>query len=170
MLRDQTAGKGKTLRLSALAVLLTIGIAGGLAAGEAEPEPPAKAHSQQPSDTAAGGSYSGPGSLSADGRYFVFLSEARDLVPGQVDVKGTLDVFLHDRVAGTTVLVSHRRGALATAANAPTTGGHISANGGAIVLTSRASDLDQDQLDSDDLEDAFVYDSGSAEIELISRD
>src|SRR6185295_108637 len=76
MLRDRIAGKGRTLRLSALAVLLTTGIAAGLTAGQAEPKQPAKARAQQPSDTAKGESYSGPGSLSADGRYFVFLSKA----------------------------------------------------------------------------------------------
>jgi Tol biopolymer transport system component len=100
-----------------LAALLTIGIA-GLTAGQAEQEQGAKARAQQPSDTAKGSSYSaGPGSMSADGRYLVFLSDARDLVPGQVDVKGTDDVFLYDRVTGTTVLVSHAAGSATKGGN-----------------------------------------------------
>jgi hypothetical protein len=39
-------------------------------------------------------------SLSADGRYVAFASDASNLVPG--DTNGTLDVFVHDRVTGET--------------------------------------------------------------------
>src|SRR5204863_379278 len=52
--------------------------------------------------------------LSDDGRYVVFMSNAADLVPGQVDINGAFDVFLRDRFARTTTLVSH-------AATSPTT-------------------------------------------------
>ena len=57
--------------------------------------------------------------LSADGRYIAFSSFATNLVPGQVDPNGgssgTLDLFLYDRVAGATVLVSHAEGSAVTA-------------------------------------------------------
>jgi hypothetical protein len=43
-------------------------------------------------------------SISADGRYVVFQSGASDLVSG--DTNGWNDIFLHDRVAGTTTRVS----------------------------------------------------------------
>jgi hypothetical protein len=43
-------------------------------------------------------------SISADGRYVVFESDAPDLVPG--DTNDTWDVFVHDRVTGTTDRVS----------------------------------------------------------------
>lgn len=43
-------------------------------------------------------------SLSADGRLVVFESSATNLVPG--DVNGTADVFLRDRLAGTTTLLT----------------------------------------------------------------
>jgi len=47
----------------------------------------------------------GPGAdISPDGRYVAFSSDAPDLVPG--DSNGTYDVFLHDRVRGTTTRVS----------------------------------------------------------------
>lgn len=42
--------------------------------------------------------------ISADGRYVVFSSTATNLVPG--DTNGTLDVFLRDRVGGTTTFLS----------------------------------------------------------------
>ena len=38
--------------------------------------------------------------LSADGRFVAFVSEADDLVPG--DTNGVRDVFVRDRIAGTT--------------------------------------------------------------------
>src|SRR5262249_1795703 len=43
-------------------------------------------------------------SMSADGRWIAFTSSADNLVPG--DTNGFLDVFLRDRVAGTTRRVS----------------------------------------------------------------
>jgi Tol biopolymer transport system component len=108
--------------LRTLAALLTIGIA-GLAVGQAGQEQAATA----PSDTANGSSSSLLGSMSTDGRYLVFDSGASDLVPGQVDVKG-VDVFLYDRVAGTTVLVSHVPGS-ATTGNGRSYNPIISADG-----------------------------------------
>jgi Tol biopolymer transport system component len=43
-------------------------------------------------------------SISADGRYVAFLSDAADLVPS--DGNGQLDTFVHDRVTGVTTRVS----------------------------------------------------------------
>jgi Tol biopolymer transport system component len=43
-------------------------------------------------------------SVSEDGRYVAFSSSATDLVTG--DTNGCVDVFLRDRVAGTTVRIS----------------------------------------------------------------
>jgi Tol biopolymer transport system component len=53
-----------------------------------------------------GNVYSGANgaSISADGRYVVFASQATDLVAGDTNQVG--DIFLRDRFAGTTVLVS----------------------------------------------------------------
>lgn len=45
--------------------------------------------------------------LSADGRYVLFFSESSDLVTGQTG--GLTNLFLHDRVTGTTALVTHAR-------------------------------------------------------------
>ena len=51
----------------------------------------------------AGNASSAP-SISADGRYVAFQSDATNLVPG--DTNGTTDVFVHDAVTGSTVRVS----------------------------------------------------------------
>src|SRR3954453_17331070 len=53
-------------------------------------------------------------SLSADGRYLLFRSDATDLLSGQTGASGNL--FLYDRVTGVTTLVSHENGS-------PTVGG-----------------------------------------------
>lgn len=50
-----------------------------------------------------------PGStedVSPDGRYVVFTSTANDLVTGVTDTNGAADLFLADRVAGTTAILS----------------------------------------------------------------
>ncbi|MEM8680531.1 MAG: hypothetical protein AAGF97_14385, partial [Planctomycetota bacterium] len=94
------------------------------------------------SDSAVGGSSSsmtvGKQSVSADGRYVVFVSDASDLVPG--DTNGVADVFRLDRQTGEIVLVS---------VNSDNTGpGNrtsrdpvISADGSVVAFESDASDL-----------------------------
>jgi Tol biopolymer transport system component len=51
-----------------------------------------------------GAGNSGSASISADGRYVAFVSDAANLVAG--DNNGTLDVFVRDRTSGTTIRVS----------------------------------------------------------------
>ncbi len=51
-----------------------------------------------------GNGFSIPGSISADARYVVFDSTASNLVPG--DTNGKQDVFLRDRVLGSTICLS----------------------------------------------------------------
>src|SRR5262245_5017169 len=53
--------------------------------------------------------------MSADGRYTAFTSFAPNLVPGQIDSAGFNDVFVYDRVANTTELISHAPGAVSVA-------------------------------------------------------
>ncbi|MFL6232051.1 MAG: TolB family protein [Thermoanaerobaculia bacterium] len=82
--------------------------------------------------------------LSSDGRYVLYESSAADLVPGQVDDPdaGTTDLFLFDRVASTTALVTHARGAAATAAGTfddPLPA--LSADGRYVAFASRRADL-----------------------------
>ena len=51
---------------------------------------------------------------SADGRYVVFVSSSENLIDGLIQDRITSNVFLHDRVTGSTVLVSHAAGAPTT--------------------------------------------------------
>jgi Tol biopolymer transport system component len=76
-------------------------------------------------------------SISADGRYVAFCSYASDVVPG--DGNGTSDVFVRDRLTGTTTRVS-----LDTAGGDPNNGSccpSISADGRLVAFFSGATDL-----------------------------
>ncbi|MFO1120341.1 MAG: hypothetical protein U1E38_09705 [Rhodospirillales bacterium] len=81
--------------------------------------------------------------ISADGRYVAFVSTATNLVIG--DTNGVSDVFLRDRVAGTTTRVSvSNSGAQASGASGVSTSVKavaISATGRYVAFSSDAKDL-----------------------------
>lgn len=87
-----------------------------------------------------GGAPSGgwTGDISSDGRFVVFASDANDLV--SPDTNGEVDVFLRDRLAGTTVRVNVGMGG-----TEPTGGWSyrptLSANGRFVVFLSNATNL-----------------------------
>jgi Tol biopolymer transport system component len=74
--------------------------------------------------------------LSSDGRYVAFDSSATNLLPG--DTNGFQDVFVRDRVAGTTQLVSVWPSGTPT--NRLSTAPDISENGQIVVFVSQFSD------------------------------
>lgn len=96
---------------------------------------------------------SGSGQVTADGRYVVFQSCAPNLVAG--DTNGTCDIFVRDRLTGTTELVSvSSTGELA---NSGSPGGpSISDDGRFVAFTSRASNLVPG--DSNQEADVFLHD------------
>jgi Tol biopolymer transport system component len=81
--------------------------------------------------------YSGCAWISGDGRYVTFESCATNLVPG--DTNGELDVFVRDRIAGTTELVSVT--ASGQSGNRESFATVISPDGRYLLFGSRASDL-----------------------------
>src|SRR5436305_14300808 len=70
-----------------------------------------------PSQSAAGGVWNTPPSVSDDGRFIAFASDAKNLVAGQIDTNNSSDVFLYDRLSKATTLVSHATGTAAATAN-----------------------------------------------------
>ena len=118
------------------------------------------------SDTAAGTSR--PVSFSADGRYLVFLSDAPNLVPGQVDDNLSDDVFLYDRATGTTTLVSHTASSPITAGGRGSETPAISADGRFVAFASAAQDLTLTR-DPGMLRDVFLWDRLSGAVTLVSR-
>ncbi|WP_323095390.1 FG-GAP-like repeat-containing protein [Intrasporangium sp. YIM S08009] len=90
--------------------------------------------------------------ISGDGRYVTFVSASGDLVPG--DTNGTTDVFVRDRVAGTTTRVSVS--STGEEGDRASSGGGLSADGRFIVFDSDATTLDP--RDTNRNSDVFVHD------------
>ncbi len=111
-----------------------------------------------------------PPVISADGNYVAFLSFGTHLIPGQVDGNGGKDVFLYDRVAGTTTLVSH-------AAGSPTTTGNgfcgsppaLSADGRWVAFVCAANNLAASTTDPNPTADVFLFDRVTGETVLVSH-
>lgn len=116
--------------------------------------------------------YSEAGSVSRDGRFVTFTSSAADLVPGQRDTheeEGGGDVFLRDRVLGTTVLVSRAATSPLQAGNASSFDPRISADGNFVVFISEATDLIAGGIDANQSEDVFLYDRATGTVTLVSH-
>jgi Tol biopolymer transport system component len=107
--------------------------------------------------------------LSADGRYLVFYSDAPDLVVGQVDHNSLSDVFLSDRLTGTTILVSHAAGSPNTTGNGDSFAGPISADGRYVAFFSTSTNLISGIVDQNQQYDLFLYDRLTGKTTLISH-
>ncbi|MDQ3930802.1 MAG: S-layer homology domain-containing protein, partial [Chloroflexota bacterium] len=92
-----------------------------------------------------------PTGVSADGRFVAFYSFASNLVPG--DTNGHPDIFLRDRQAGTTTLVSH--GYDGSPADQLSTYPSISADGNFVAYQSAATNLVPG--DTNSTTDVFIY-------------
>jgi Tol biopolymer transport system component len=99
-----------------------------------------------------GNGASGNASMSADGRYVAFLSQATNLVPG--DTNGVLDVFVRDLQAGTTTLVSAGIGGVP--ADGASDSASISPDGRYVAFHSAATNLAYG--DTNGIDDVFVRD------------
>ncbi|HEX7181237.1 MAG TPA: hypothetical protein VF756_05300 [Thermoanaerobaculia bacterium] len=90
--------------------------------------------------TVGNGSSNAP-DLSADGRFVAFSSIATNLVAGQADTNGSLDVFLYDRTSLTTTLVSHAASSSTTTGQSWSQEPRISVDGSRIAFRSNAGNL-----------------------------
>jgi len=103
-----------------------------------------------------------PGPVSADGRYVLFSSMATNLFPG--DTNNTYDVFLRDRVAGTTELVSANESG--EQGDGWSDGGCLSADGRFVCFTSSATNLVPNDTNND--EDIFLVDRVAGTVQRVS--
>ena len=102
--------------------------------------------------------------LSGDGRFVAFQSAASNLVAA--DTNSSFDVFVHDRVSGTTMRASvDSDGAECNGASYEPA---LSADGRFVAFESWASNLVAG--DSNGLDDVFVYDRTTGETRRISED
>jgi len=100
----------------------------------------------------ANGHSNSPSSISANGRYVVFHSEASNLVPG--DTNGLTDIFVHDRETGATTRVSVASNG--AEANHESRQPSISTDGRYVAFRSYASNLVPG--DTNGTADIFVHD------------
>ena len=101
---------------------------------------------------ANGASAGNAGSLSADGRYLVFLSEATNFVPG--DTNGIADLFVRDQKTGLIRRVN--TSSTGEQANGTSADAVISGNGRYVAFSSLASNLVPG--DTNNVRDVFVKD------------
>jgi hypothetical protein len=102
-------------------------------------------------------------SISDDGRFVAFTSNANDLV-GFIDINSLQDVYLRDRLAGTTLLAS-----IATngqSGNSASASPMVSGNGRFVAFTSAATNLIP--VDINSAQDVFVRDTGTSATLLVS--
>jgi Tol biopolymer transport system component len=99
-----------------------------------------------------GNSYSDSASISADGRYIAFTSNANNLVAS--DTNNRPDIFVHDRITGVTERVSVN--SQGQEGNYSSNSGRLSTDGRYIVFHSLADNLVPD--DTDGFQDIFVHD------------
>jgi Tol biopolymer transport system component len=109
-----------------------------------------------------GDSLSGEPSISADGRYVVFMSWADNLVAG--DTNSTEDIFVRDLQLGTTTRVSVAAGG--GQANGPSSFPAISSDGRFVTFSSDATNLAPGDTDGHD--DIYLRDLLNDTTELIS--
>jgi len=91
-------------------------------------------------------------SISPDGRWVVYESDATNLVTG--DSNGLTDIFLYDRQTSQTTRVNVATGG-AQATGGPSTQPHVSNNGEKIVYESLATNLISN--DGNNFQDIFMY-------------
>lgn len=113
--------------------------------------------------TASGNGFCFGGSISADGRYVVFTSDASNLVANDTS---TRDVFVRDLQTGTTTRISTNTAGTA-GGNNQSSSGVIDAGGRFIVFFTNATDLST-LPDTNNLADIFIYDLQTRSNRLIT--
>jgi len=110
--------------------------------------------------TVGGNGPSHQSSISGDGRYVSFCSEADNLVLGDSDTNGMSDIFMYDTDSDSIARVTDGDGA----SHSPS----ISDDGRFVVFASDATDLDAP--DANGASDIFVYDSIGHETRCVTMD
>lgn len=122
-------------------------------------------HTQRVSVSATGTQGDGPSTfptISANGRFIAFASDASNLVAG--DSNGTADVFVHDCVTGSVTRVS--RSSAGVEANGPTFSPSLSASGRFVAFHGTASNLVIGDVNG--ASDVFLHDRQTGQTECVS--
>jgi archaellum component FlaF (FlaF/FlaG flagellin family) len=114
------------------------------------------------SDGTQGNGLSSGASISSDGSYVAFFSNATNLVPG--DTNNDADVFVHDRQTGQTSRVSVTSSGIQ--GNSGSYWPFISADGRYVAFDSAANNLVPG--DTNNIQDMFVHDRQTGQISRVS--
>jgi len=112
--------------------------------------------------TQSNGASGGGCSISSDGRWVAFSSQATNLVAG--DTNNLLDAFVHDRLTGQTSRVNIGSGG--TQSNGALSSLSLSADGRYVAFASEATNLVQ--ADTNNASDVFLHDVLTGETTLVS--
>ncbi len=110
--------------------------------------------------------------ISNDGRFVLFESEQANVIPGQIEAgpPHTIDLFLHDRMSGTTALVTHiGDGVTVAAVRDVRLAGVISGDGSTVAFFSKQTGLVAG-FDTQGLRQIYMYDVGTGVISAVSTD
>jgi hypothetical protein len=119
------------------------------------------------STTIAGNGVSSDAAMSALASHVAFTSTSTNLVAGQIDGNGAGDVFVFDRLSGTTRLVSGVQGSATTAGNGASSDASLSPEGRFVAFQSSATDL-VTITDANGVSDIFLFDQTTGTTSLIS--
>ncbi len=107
-------------------------------------------------------------SISGDGGFVAFESDATTLVAG-TDTVNTSGAFLFARATGAVTLISHAAAAATTAATGHSVEPIISANGAFVVFSSDGDNLVGGQSDSNLVRDVFLFERATGAVTLVSH-
>ena len=106
--------------------------------------------------------------ISADGCLRVFSSGATNLVPGQDDLNGVQDVFLHDCSDASLTLLSHRFDSQTATADGDSVQPTISPDGRYVAFSSHAGNLVAGIIREHSNADLYLYDRQDDSLRLVN--
>ncbi len=113
-------------------------------------------HAATSATTAANGS-SSSADISADGRFIAIVSKATNIISGQTDTNALFDVFLYDRSANSSILISRSAGLETTTGNDNSNAATMSADGTFVAFDSVATNIVAGQTDTAGTQDGFLF-------------
>ncbi|MEO1088103.1 MAG: hypothetical protein AAFY88_28045, partial [Acidobacteriota bacterium] len=121
-----------------------------------------------PTTTNATRSSSGA-TISADGSIVVFESSASDLDGSGLDSGGNTNLFRWSRLTDTTEWISRSATNPGFGGDRDSSQAVLSADGGALLFRSQASDLQTAVVDDNDRGDVFYWSAATPEVRLVTR-
>jgi hypothetical protein len=107
--------------------------------------------------------------ISGDGRFIVYESGATNLVAGENNPNGIVNVFVFDRTTGANTLVTASAPSTTVSANGPSMQAVISQDGNYIAYTTSATDVGSAITDNNGATDIYLYRRTDRMLQLVSH-